>query len=150
MPTQIRPVASNDHAQWLAMWDGYLAFYQQELKPETTATTWKGLLSPGGHDCLVAVDAESLKLIGFVTYLFHASTWTDRGYCYLEDLYVTQQRRGSGAGTSLINAVVGVARHRKVSRVYWHTGETNDVANSLYQKVAKQQDMIQFRVATQS
>lgn len=148
MPTPIRPISSSDHADWLSMWNDYLAFYEQELPPEITAKTWKRLVTPSGHDCLLAIDAQTKEAVGFVTYLFHASTWTDRGYCYLEDLYVKPQSRRCGAATSLVQAVVAVARHRKVSRVYWHTDQKNKDAQQLYQKIAQQSDMIQFRITT--
>ncbi len=148
MQTQIRPIGSSDHADWLSMWNDYLAFYEQELTPEVTAKTWKTLVTPSGHDCLVAMDAQTQKTIGFVTYLFHASTWTERGYCYLEDLYVKPQSRRCGSASSLVQAVVDVARHRKVTRVYWHTDQKNTVALKLYQKLAQQSDMIQFRITT--
>lgn len=150
MQTMIRPVDSSDHNDWLRMWTAYLEFYEQELSEETTATTWKALLKPAGHDCLVAVDSDTRKLVGFVTYLFHASTWTQRGYCYLEDLYVVPESRRHGTGTCLINAVVDVARSRKVSRVYWHTDQENATAQHLYRKVAKQSGMLQFRISTES
>lgn len=127
-----------------------MEFYDQELSEETTSTTWKTLLKPAGHGCLVAVNSESRKLVGFVTFLFHASTWTQRGYCYLEDLYVVPESRSRGTGTCLINAVVDVARSRKVTRVYWHTDQENAIAQSLYRKVATQSGMIQFRISTDS
>ncbi len=150
MQALIRPISSSDHADWLAMWNQYLAFYDQDLAATTTAKTWKTLLATSGHDCLVAVDPTNQKPIGFVTYLFHASTWTQRGYCYLEDLFVAPQSRRSGAGTALIQAVVDVARHRKVARVYWHTDEKNKTAQQLYRKVALKSDAIQFRITTDS
>ncbi len=128
------------------MWDDYLDFLGQDLPPEITAKTWKTLVTPSGHDCLVAMDTQTQETLGFVTYLFHASTWTERGYCYLEDLYVKPESRRCGVGTSLIQAVVDVARRRKVKRVYWHTEEKNKVAQRVYQRMAQQSDMIQFRI----
>ncbi|QDT09909.1 GNAT family N-acetyltransferase [Planctomycetes bacterium K23_9] len=148
MEFPIRPVSSSDHAEWLLLWNDYLAFYNEGIAPATTANTWKKFHNPGGHDCLVAIEASSLKVIGFVTYLFHPSTWTDTGYCYLEDLFVAELFRKSGAGTSLIKAVAGVARQRKVSRVYWYTDDANEVAKNLYRKVGQQSDSVQFRIAT--
>lgn len=148
MKIAIRPISSSDHADWLAMWNDYLAFYEQDLPPEITAKTWKTLVTPSGHDCLVATDAQTKETLGFVTYLFHASTWTERGYCYLEDLYVKPKSRRCGAGSSLIQAVADVARHRKVKRVYWHVNEKNTIAQQAYRKMAQQSDMIQFRITT--
>ena len=148
MKIAIRPISSSDHADWLAMWNDYLAFYEQNLPPEITAKTWKTLVTPAGHDCLVAADTQTQKTLGFVTYFFHASTWTERGYCYLEDLYVQPESRRCGAGTSLIQAVVDVARHRKVKRVYWHADEKNKIAQQVYQQMAQQSDTIQFRITT--
>ena len=44
-------------------------------------------------------------VIGFVHALPHATTWSAKGYLYLEDLFVDPAMRGSGAGRKLIEAV---------------------------------------------
>ena len=84
-------------------------------------------------------------MIGFVHYHFHLSTWTTAGYCYLEDLFVDPLARGRGTGRALIEAVYRAADERGVSRVYWHTENTNARAQVLYNQVGYLTPFLQFR-----
>ena len=49
------------------------------------------------------------RLVGIVHYLFHPVTWSIAPRCYLEDLFVSPDARGSGAGRALIEAVYRAA-----------------------------------------
>jgi GNAT superfamily N-acetyltransferase len=67
--------------------------------------------------------------------VFHPATWTTGTYCYLEDLYVSREGRGSAAGRLLIEGVYAEADRRGSARVYWHTQQYNAPARSLYDVV---------------
>ncbi|MBK0063293.1 GNAT family N-acetyltransferase [Acinetobacter sp. S54] len=94
--------------------------------------------------CLVIED-EAHELVGFVHYIFHRSTWTIENYCYLQDLFVSPQRRVCGFGRKLIEAVYVEAKQNNCSRVYWLTQENNAQARMLYDRVADQSGFIQYR-----
>ena len=51
-------------------------------------------------------------LAGFALWGVRASTWTGRYSLYLEDLYVRPERRGSGHGTALLEALAQVCLER--------------------------------------
>jgi GNAT superfamily N-acetyltransferase len=85
---------------------------------------------------LVAVDAGDHP-IGLAHLVFHPSTWSTSGYCYLEDLYVDPEHRGGRVATALFEAVYSVALARGVERVYWHTQQFNGPARSLYDTVGQ-------------
>jgi GNAT superfamily N-acetyltransferase len=85
------------------------------------------------------------KLAGFVHYLFHRSTWAPNAYCYLEDLFVSEDARGLGIGRALIEAVYDKARQAGASRVHWLTNTTNAQARILYDQVAENLGFIQYR-----
>jgi GNAT superfamily N-acetyltransferase len=142
----IRPVIASDRAQWDHLWRGYLNFYQQQLAPDITDTTWRRFLSPA--EPLHAVVAETdRQLIGLAHYLIHRSTWATVGYCYLEDLFVDPDMRGHGVGAALIEAVAHAAEEAGAARLYWLTHETNAQAQTLYDKVASRSGFIQYRRA---
>jgi GNAT superfamily N-acetyltransferase len=86
------------------------------------------------------------NIIGLVHYLFHRSTWEERDYCYLEDLYVNPDVRGKQFGRQLIEYVQQQARKRHASRLYWHTHETNLRGQRLYDWVAKRSGMIEYQM----
>lgn len=141
----IRPVRSEDKAQWLPLWQGYLAFYKVEnLPPEVTETTWARFLDEAEPmHALVAEDGG--ELLGLVHYIFHRNTWMVNDVCYLEDLFTAEQARGKGVGRALIEAVYARAAAAGGTRVYWLTHETNITAQALYDKVAEKPGFIQYR-----
>lgn len=142
--SRIRPVAAADFPRWLALWKGYQEFYRVDIPSEVTDRTWERLLDRAEPmECAVAdVDGE---LVGLVHYIFHRSTWTTGDYCYLQDLFVQQQRRGARHGRRLIEHVYDAARAHGASRVYWLTHETNTDAMKLYDKVAERSGFVQYR-----
>jgi GNAT superfamily N-acetyltransferase len=65
--------------------------------------------------------------------------------CYLQDLFVADDARGSGVGRVLIEHVYADARRRGASRVYWLTHEFNHNARQLYDRVADRSGFIHYR-----
>jgi len=142
---RIRELRSSDKARWGELWNGYLEFYRCDLPADTTNILWRRLLDPDDQPyCLVAQD-EAERVVGFVHYHFHLSTWSTTGYCYLEDLFVDADCRGAGAGRALIEAVYRAADKRSVTRVYWHTENTNIAAQALYAQVGVLSPFAQYR-----
>ncbi len=83
---------------------------------------------------LIALDGEG-RAIGMCNYLFHPTTWSSYPDCYLEDLFVAERVRGTGAGRALIEMVYAAADTRGCERVYWMTHETNATARRLYDRI---------------
>ena len=101
-------------------------------------------LTSRGFTVAVAHDAAG-ALVGFAHILFHASTWSLAGYCYLEDLYVAKTHRGGGVARALIERVYAEADARGAERVYWHTQEFNAPARSLYDTLARRTSFVVYR-----
>ncbi len=89
-----------------------------------------------GFAGLVAID-DADRPVGFAHLVFHGSTWSPVGHCYLEDLFVDPAHRGSGTARSLFDAVYALARDRGADHVYWHTQQYNAPARSLYDQVGR-------------
>jgi GNAT superfamily N-acetyltransferase len=144
----VRPVDRSDYAQWLRLWDGYNAFYgrsgETALAPEITQMTWVRFFD--AYEPVHALVAESRgRLVGLAHYLFHRSTTTIAPVCYLQDLFSDASARGQGVGRALITDLYGRARQAGASRVYWQTHETNQTAQTLYDKVAERSGFIVYR-----
>ncbi|MGB4137237.1 MAG: GNAT family N-acetyltransferase [Microbacterium sp.] len=144
--TTIAPLTRDDRPAWLALWDGYLAFYESTLDDGTTAATFDRLVDPdsGIHGAL-AKDSDGTP-IGLVHWLTHPATWAKSDYCYLEDLFVVRGARGAGAGRALIAHVRRWAEANGSAKVYWLTAETNGTARALYDRVATRSGMIQYQI----
>ena len=141
----VRELRSEDQPQWRVLWNGYLDFYRCELPPAVTEFTWRRLLDQGyGLHGLAAVDATD-RIVGIVHFQFQPSTWSLTSYCYLEDLFVAPQSRGSGAGSALIRTVYRAADERGAAKVYWTTENSNARARSLYDRMATLTPFLQYR-----
>ncbi|MEP0248395.1 MULTISPECIES: GNAT family N-acetyltransferase [Alphaproteobacteria] len=140
----IQPVTAADHATWLPLWQGYQSFYDVKMPEAVSTQTWRRFLDSDEpmNAALARMDGQA---IGLVQFIFHRSCWTEGDYCYLQDLFVAQSARGSGAGRRLIEHVYAQAEHRDCSRVYWLTHESNQKAILLYDRVADRSGFIQYR-----
>lgn len=109
MTLTIRPVRLTDEADWRRLWAGYLAFYETTLPETVYATTFARLLDPARPKQNAMVAELGGRLVGLVHYIFHAHNWRLEDVCYLQDLYVDPETRGTGAGRALIEAVYAAA-----------------------------------------
>lgn len=139
----VRALTQEDRAAWAPLWQGYLTFYEEALPDEISERTWSRLMDPQFDLHGICALAEG-RMVGICHYLFHVSTWSDGPYCYLEDLFVDPQVRGSGYGRALIEAVYAAADARGASRVYWATQENNATARKLYDRIATLAPFVQY------
>ena len=132
----VRPLEEGDRPRWDKLWHGYLSFYEHNLDPAISELTWRRLLDPlvDVHGLVAERDG---RIVGISHYLFHPSTWSRAGYCYLEDLYVDPGVRGGGIGRALIEAVYQAADARGADEVYWFTQTHNETARKLYDRIGK-------------
>jgi GNAT superfamily N-acetyltransferase len=144
----IRHVAGSDLPGWLPLWEGYNRFYGRDgataLPPLVTETTWQRLLDPSEQMFALVAEVGG-QLAGLAHYLFHRSTTALPSVCYLQDLFTAEPFRGRGIAGALIERVYEGAKAAGARRVYWHTHETNFVAQRLYEKLAERSGFIVFR-----
>jgi GNAT superfamily N-acetyltransferase len=145
--TDIRALAATDYDAWLPLWRGYLDFYEADLPAHQTALTWSRLLDPAFPMWGAIATSGDGRAAGFVHWLTHPATWSAGPYCYLEDLFVAPDTRGTGAGRALIEHVADWARERDCAKVYWLTHETNATARALYDRVATHTGFVHYEIA---
>lgn len=141
----VRPFASDDREQWLALWQGYLDFYESDVPASVTDLTWNRLLDPEAPIHGLCAATTEGRILGIVHYLFHPVTWAAGPRCYLEDLFTSADARGCGVGRALIEAVYAAADLRGADQVYWLTQEFNATARRLYDQVATVTPFIKYR-----
>jgi GNAT superfamily N-acetyltransferase len=144
----VRALERSDLPQWLPLWEGYNAFYGRAgasaLAAEITAATWERFFAPTEpmHAWVAEQDGQ---LLGLVHCLFHRSTIHLAPVCYLQDLFTAPAARGRGVAAALIGVVYRAAQAAGVQRVYWHTHESNTVAQRLYDRLAERSGFIVYR-----
>ena len=110
-----------------------LALYEKE--PEEVINSEKELYNHLFKEkiCHALVAEKNNEIIGFALYYMSYSTW--KGKClYLEDFYVKENTRKEGVGSQLYNAVIEVAKSKKVRRMDWQVLDWNQPAIDFYVK----------------
>lgn len=143
-PLRIRALTAADRPDWDEMWAGYLTFYKSSLPPEISDNTFARLLA-GELIGLIAEDGEG-RVLGFAHALLHANTWSPKPVCYLEDLFVREAARGTGAGRALIEALIVRGKAEGWLRLYWQTASDNHTAQLLYDRLATRTDWLRYEL----
>ncbi|MDQ2879508.1 MAG: GNAT family N-acetyltransferase [Pseudomonadota bacterium] len=134
MTLTIRPANDADVATILRFVTE-LAVYERE--PDAVVAT-EGLLRTAlfGERSAEAVIAEiDGAPVGMALFFHNFSTWTGWRGLYLEDLYVTPEARGTGAGTALLRHLAGIAVDRGCTRFEWSVLDWNAPAIAFYESL---------------
>jgi GNAT superfamily N-acetyltransferase len=108
------------------------------------ASTFARLLGDDPRDfngLIVLVDGRAM---GLTHYLFHRHCWKIEDVCYLQDLYVDPEARGTGLGRRLIEAVYAAADANGTPAVYWLTQDFNATGRRLYDRIGKLTPFIRY------
>ena len=127
----IRPATPDDVALILGL-VRELAVYEREPDAvvATEAMLHKALFETRVAESLIAeLDG---KPVGFALFFHNFSTWTGKPGIYLEDLYVTPDARGAGAGKALLRHLAGIALDRDCGRFEWSVLDWNTPAIDFY------------------
>lgn len=74
------------------------------------------------------------KIVGMVSLLFTVSTAEGEPACWLEDLVVRPEHRGTGLGTRLLQHAIAYAKTNGFARITLLTDRTNENAIRFYQR----------------
>ena len=84
------------------------------------------------------------QLIGLVHYIYHPHNWKIEDVCYIQDLFVSPNIRGTGVGRALIEAVYSASDEKKIATVYWLTQDFNKQARRLYDNIGSLTPFIKY------
>ncbi|WP_375271934.1 GNAT family N-acetyltransferase [Sphingomonas sp.] len=133
--TAIRPATRADVATILRF-IRELAAYEREPDAVEATEASLALALFGEHPAAEAVIADhDGHPVGFALFFHNFSTWTGRRGLYLEDLYVTPDARGQGAGRALLAHLADIALTRGCARFEWSVLDWNTPAVDFYRKV---------------
>ncbi len=73
------------------------------------------------------------QIIGASIYYYRYSTWKGKRL-YLEDLIVTEEHRGVGAGKALFEATIEIGKRSQCTGMMWQVLDWNEPAIQFYKK----------------
>jgi len=130
----ITPATKNDIPQLVSLL-GILFSQEADFRPDADKQA-RGLSqiidSPQAGIILVARDGN--EIVGMVNLLFTISTAEGGPVCWLEDMVVRPEQRGSGLGSRLLEAAIAHARAHGFLRITLLTDKDNSGARRFYQR----------------
>lgn len=96
--------------------------FRNDLRRATLDADHGLFMLDDGHPC------------GFLWLVICRNTWTGERYGYVNNLYVTHERRGHGFGEELLNYSEDWFKKRRVSRLRLTVTVSNEAACRLYEK----------------
>ncbi|HIP23739.1 MAG TPA: GNAT family N-acetyltransferase [Rhodobacteraceae bacterium] len=142
---KVRALEAGDRDAWGYLWKRYLDYYETELPPEMYDIAFNRMLSGSEHEFHGLVAEKDGELIGLTHYLLHRHGWKVEPVIYLQDLYVSDAARGTGAGRALIEAVYAAGDAAGSPTVYWLTQDFNENGRRLYDRVGSLTPFIKYQ-----
>jgi GNAT superfamily N-acetyltransferase len=142
--TRVRRLEPRDRVVWQDLFSQYNRFYRATVQDDVRDLNFGRLCEGDVLVGIVAVD-EADQLMGLMHLVFHPSTWSAKGYCYIEDLFVDRAKRGENVAHALFAEAYRIADERGAERVYWQTQEFNAPARSLYDTIGHRTSFIVYQ-----
>jgi RimJ/RimL family protein N-acetyltransferase len=143
----ITPLRAADRPAWNDLFRGYLEFYEEPATAEHFDTIWSWLTDPDHPLAAIVarpgIDAEPVGLAHYRPYPrpLHATVG-----CYLDDLFVAPEARGTGAVDALLRRLRELCTERGWEGVRWITREGNARARAVYERLAQRTALITYEM----
>ncbi|TFC80999.1 GNAT family N-acetyltransferase [Cryobacterium sp. TMS1-20-1] len=146
MSVTVRPLGDKDFFPWLGLFEGYSAFYESELTDQIALQVWSWIIDANNSlDGAVAVN-DAGDFVGFAHYRTVPRTLSGDLALFLDDLFVTEDSRGQGVATQLMDFTKSYARARKLAQVQLLTAADNATAQVLYDQVGTRTDWVTYEI----
>ncbi len=137
----IRDAVINDSATILNFITELAIYENAEHEVKTNVEQIKKSIFAENSTVNAFICEEDGVAIGFAVYFYNYSTWLGKNGIYLEDLYVSKDKRGSGAGKAILKHLVKKAYDEGCGRVEWSCLDWNTPSREFYESIgAKSQD----------
>jgi len=127
-----------------------LAIYEKAehevLATEETIT--ESIFSDKSHVNALICELDG-KAIGIAIYFYNYSTWLAKPGLYLEDLYVSADARGKGAGKLLLQEMAKIALQKGCGRFEWSCLDWNKPSRDFYESIGavSQDEWVGYRMS---
>jgi GNAT superfamily N-acetyltransferase len=110
-------------------------FEKAENEVIATVEDIKNTLFESGTTTKAVICTSGGEPIGFAVYFLNFSTWLGKCGLYLEDLYVSPNYRGTGAGKRLLKYLAVLAVENNYGRFEWSVLDWNEPAIKFYESI---------------
>jgi GNAT superfamily N-acetyltransferase len=131
---EIRPLTAEELDHALPLIAGYQRFYRAEPDEARNRAFFAGFVAPSDEGLLIGAWLGG-RLVGFATLYWTHSSTRATDVALLNDLFVTEEARGTGLGRALIEASAAAAVERGATLLEWFTATDNDAAQRLYDSI---------------
>ena len=137
----IEIVTEADFSDLLPLMRGYCEFYEVDPSDEALLAMSRTLIAdPEREGLQLIARADGGRPIGFATIFWTWSTLSASRIAVMNDLFVSEDARGSGATDELIEACAERCRQRGVTELDWQTAHDNLRAQKVYDRVGAKRD----------
>ena len=149
MTFTIRPAVASD-AETILRFIVELAIYEKAEHEvlATVETVTQSLFGPTSVTRGLICESQG-QPVGFAVWFHSYSTWQAKNGLYLEDLYITPDFRGAGAGKALLKALARIAVESGCGRFEWSVLDWNEPAIRVYEAIGAEPmgEWIRYRLS---
>jgi len=138
MSLTIRPAVRTDATQILAFITELADYERARHEVIASVADIEHSLFDEGSTVHSLICERDGRAIGFAVYFYSYSTWLGRNGIYLEDLYITPEQRGGGAGRDLLRYIAREAVEHRCGRLEWSVLDWNAPAIGFYEALGAQ------------
>jgi len=131
----IRPAVPGDESEILRLIVALAVYEREPDAVKATAASLRATLFGEVPRVWAHLAEQDGRAIGMALWFLTYSTWTGKPTLYLEDLFVEDTARGSGAGKALFRALAGTAKRLGCGRMDWAVLDWNEPAKGFYARI---------------
>ncbi|MFJ2985338.1 MULTISPECIES: GNAT family N-acetyltransferase [unclassified Pseudomonas] len=148
MSLTIRPAVRTDAPQILAFITELAEYERARHEVIANVADIEHSLFDEGSTVRSLICEREGRTIGFAVYFYSYSTWLGRNGIYLEDLYITPEQRGGGAGRDLLRHIAREAVDNRCGRLEWSVLDWNEPAIGFYKSLGAepQDEWVRYRL----
>ena len=144
MMTSVRRVHENEFFTWLDLYVDYGQFYKRPVTDDKALLVWSWITDPENElEAYFAVDEDDTP-VGLAHVREFVRPLDGSKGLYLDDLFVSPDARGAGAGSALLESLRESAKERGLSVVRWITAKDNETARRLYDRFAEKTKWVTY------
>ncbi|MCF6445052.1 GNAT family N-acetyltransferase [Nereida sp. MMG025] len=141
----VRAIEQGDKAEWSALYAAYARFYEVDQTEKMRETVWSWLNDPD-HEVSGLCAIMDGALVGIAHVRPFARPLAASKGLYLDDLFVSEAARGTGAAAALIEALKPVAKDCGATVIRWITAQDNARARAFYDHRADATEWVTYDI----
>lgn len=141
----LRAPCGDEFEAWYDLYHAFSVSVEEEITHDIAQRVWAWINDPTHPTKAIVAEIDG-NLVGFTHYRSFPRTLHGNEACYLDDLYVLPQYRGSGLATALVESVSAIAKERGWSHVRWVMEEKNERARAFYAKIATPLPLVTYKL----